>query len=104
MTTSDGHQADATQPVQRMPLGTVMQGEASLGQRPGDVAGEWREGIIGGKRTTGIGQPCYHLGEFGDLGERPERAKVLQFVTQAVDLGVASPELVESVVGHSAPP
>jgi hypothetical protein len=52
MITSDGHQADAAQRVQRMALGTVMQGEANLGQRPGDPAGEWHEGIIGGNRTA----------------------------------------------------
>lgn len=47
-----------------MALGTVMQGEVRLGQRPGYVVGERRQGIIGGKRTTiGIGQPGCRLGE-----------------------------------------
>jgi hypothetical protein len=52
MITSDGHQANAAQRIQRMALGIVTHGEANLGQCPGDPAGEWHEGIIGGNRTT----------------------------------------------------
>ena len=49
MAASNRQQAYATEPVQRMFLGTVMQGEPGLGQRLGDVTGQGRQGIIGGQ-------------------------------------------------------
>jgi hypothetical protein len=55
MITSDGHQADAAQRIQRMALGIVTHGEANLGQRPGDPAGEWHEGS-----SAGSGRPRQH--------------------------------------------
>jgi len=52
MAEGDRQQARAAEPVQRMVLGAVMQGEPGLGQRPGDVAGQ---GAMGS--SAGSGRP-----------------------------------------------
>ena len=60
-----------------MTLSAVVQGEPGLGQRPGNVAGERRQGIIDGKRTTiGIRKPGHSIGELSSLGEHPDRPEV----------------------------
>jgi hypothetical protein len=72
MTGCDWQQAHLAEPVQRMALDAVMQGEPGLGQRPGDITGQRPQWVVVPQRPAiGIGQPPGRVGEFLALGEGP---------------------------------
>ena len=82
---SDRRQAHTAEPIQRMALRAVVQGEPGLRQRPCDVAGERGQRVVGRQwAAVGVGQPGHRLREFRSLGNRSERAEVRRLVAQAV--------------------
>jgi hypothetical protein len=77
----------------------VVQGESSLGQRPGNVTGEGAERVTGAQRpTVAIHHPGHGIGEFFALGDRPQRAEVWRFVKLGEIVDEALPDLPQTVV------
>ena len=62
-------QAHPAEPVQRLMACAMVHGQARLGERAGDVAGERRERVaVRQPAPVGAGQRGFRLGEFRALG------------------------------------
>ena len=86
----DREQAHAAEPVQRVMLGAVVHGQARLGHRAGDIAGERRQRVaVRQAAPVDADQPGDCLREFCGLGCCAQRAGI---------------GLKEISVSHAVPP
>jgi hypothetical protein len=86
----DRQQAGPAEPAARVMLRAVVQGQARLGHRAGDIAGERRQRVTVGKAVpVGADQPGCRPHELRGLGCRAQRA----------ELG-----LLKIILRHAVPP